>query len=152
MNGIKIERDVNGKVVGGIVSKAFLKRADIFGTDEYAEVQKFYEMHPTATIKAKKISSNPNKKTNKNLTYKKMEMFIETIACDDKEVKKLIGEMNKIKKVSQIQKNPYKYVLDWFKATYPDYASYDIFKNKDDDKAENIESENKVVELNVVNK
>ena len=50
MNAIRIERDVNGKVTGGIVSKAFLKNADIFGTDEYIAVQKFYEAHPNSQV------------------------------------------------------------------------------------------------------
>lgn len=151
MNTIRIERNANGKVVGGIVSKAFLKRADVFGTDEYNAVQKFYEIHPNATIKAKKINTKPDKKTNKNLTYENMELFIKTVACDEEEMSKLLDEMKKIKNISQIQKRPYKYVFDWFKATFPEYTSHDIFKDKDDNKIENAENKNNVIELKAVN-
>ncbi len=148
MNTIRIERNANGKVEAGIVTKAFLKRADVFGTDEYIAVQRFYEMHPNATIKTKSIKKNPDKETNKNLTYANMELFIKTIACDEKEMNKLLEEMSKIKNISQIQKRPYKYVLDWFKATFPEYTSHDIFK---DNKDENIENKANIVPLKTVN-
>lgn len=148
MNTIRIERNTNGKVEAGIVTKAFLKRADVFGTDEYIAVQRFYEMHPNATIKTKSIKKNPDKETNKNLTYANMELFIKTIACDEKEMNKLLEEMSKIKNISQIQKRPYKYVLDWFKATFPEYTSHDIFK---DNKDENIENKTNIVPLKTVN-
>ncbi|MBE7015219.1 MAG: hypothetical protein E7417_00105 [Ruminococcaceae bacterium] len=148
MNTIRIERNANGKVEAGIVTKAFLKRADVFGTDEYIAVQRFYEMHPNATIKTKSIRKNPDKETNKNLTYANMELFIKTIACDEKEMNKLLEEMSKIKNISQIQKRPYKYVLDWFKATFPEYTSHDIFK---DNKDENIENKTNIVPLKTVN-
>lgn len=148
MNTIRIERNANGKVEAGIVTKAFLKRADVFGTDEYIAVQRFYEMHPNATIKTKSIKKNPDKETNKNLTYANMELFIKTIACDEKEMNKLLEEMSKIKNISQIQKRPYKYVLDWFKATFPEYTSHDIFK---DNKDENIENKTNIVPLKTVN-
>ena len=56
---IKIERK-NGKVVGN-VTKAFLKKADIFGSKEYEHAKKFYEEFPNAELKTKTISKNPDK-------------------------------------------------------------------------------------------
>ena len=99
MMKIKIERDVNGKVVAGIVSKTFLKNADIFGSEEYVEVQKFYATHSGATIKVKKSKSNPDKKTNKHLTYENMHLFIRTVAGD--EAQSLLDEMEKIEQSVQ---------------------------------------------------
>ena len=151
MNNIKIERDVNGKVVRGIVSKTFLKKADIFGTNEYAEMQSFYEMHPGATIKAKTIKTKPDKRTTKNYTYENMELYIK--ATKGEKVNEFLEEMNTIKNVSQIQKRPYKYVLDWFKETFPEHTTYDIFTKSDDkniEQSENGEKTNKVIPLKEV--
>ena len=145
MNTIKMERNSNGKVVAGIVTKAFMKNADIFGTDEYIAVQKFYEVHPNATIKTKSIKKKPDKKTNKNLTYENMRLYIRTVAGDGTE--KLLEEMDKIQSISKIQNRPYKYVSDWFKATFPDYTSHDIFKDKENNEVENTENTNKVITL-----
>ena len=147
MNNIKIERDANGKVIKGIVSKNFLKRADMFGTDEYLAMQKFCEMHPEAEIKVKTIKKNPDKETNKHLTYENMELFIKTITSDEEKLKKLLEEMKKIKSISQIQKSPYKYVLDWFKAMFPDYTSHDIFKDKEEKETKTATETNNVIQL-----
>ena len=106
-----------------------MKNADIFGTDEYKAVQSFYEMHPNATLKTKTIKKNPDKKTNKNYTYENMELYIKTTQGND--ANKHLETMEKIKQVSQIQKNPYKYVLDWFTATYPEHKGYDIFSKSE---------------------
>lgn len=138
---IRIERK-NGKVVAGVVTKAFMKKAEVFGSKEYEMVQKFCEMHPNAELKTKTIKKNPDKKTTKNYTYDNMKKFIVvTKGEDDREY---LDKLDKIIEVSKIQNNPYKYVLDWFVSTFPEHKGYDIFtKSKNDESNAENEEQNK---------
>ena len=143
MKNIRIERDTNGKVVAGIVSKTFLKRADIFGTDEYDAVQKFYEVHQNVIIKVKTIKKNPDKETYKNLTYDNMKEYILTV--DNSE--KLLKDFETEKKRANVQTNPYRHVLAWFLENFKGYDNYKkFFEEKEKQRQEklsvpNIENE-----------
>lgn len=64
------------KAVIAQVTKSFEKNARVFGTEEYKLWREFKKDYPLAKMTTKRIKKNPNKKTNKNLTYKNMETFI----------------------------------------------------------------------------
>ena len=78
-----------------------------------------------------------------------MEAFID----EQENAKTLKAEFEKVKKMSKVQKSPYKYVLDWFEKKFKGYESYDTFcKNVEEQrKAEKNETEENEPNLTVVN-
>lgn len=69
----------------------------------------------------------PSKRNNtyKGMTYKKMEGYIKLYENADE----LLDTFNLIKKASKIQKNSYRYVLNWFLKQFPDYDKLPEIKN-----------------------
>ena len=65
------------------VTRAFMKKAVIFGTDEYKLWREYKKDFPEAQMVTKTIKKNPSKKTYKNHTYENMRLFIRTLT--DKE-------------------------------------------------------------------
>ena len=61
-----------------LVTKAFAKKASIFGTPEFKLWREYKAMFPQATMHTKSIKKNPDKKTNRNMTYKNMAAYIRT--------------------------------------------------------------------------
>ncbi len=109
-----------------IVTKAFEKKAKIFGTEEYKLWRAYKQEWPEAKMTTKKIARNPEKKTNRNRTYAKIELFIRSIPeCD-----KWLEEFELVKQRSVIQKHPYGYVWKWFEARFPDYADSAVFSQE----------------------
>lgn len=100
------------------VTKAFAKRASIFGTPEFNLWREYLAQFPKAQMVFKAIKRNPDKRTNRNMTYANMVSFIST--RDDKE--ELLREFEKRLIQSKIQQNPYRYVLAWFEQTFTDYT------------------------------
>lgn len=132
------------------VTKAFEKNARIFGTPEYKLWREYLKEFPNATMTTKTIKKNEDKKTYRNMTYKNMELFIET--QDNSEMRK--KEFEKQKKMSKVQTNPYKAVLAWFCKEFEGYDSYkEFFKDKEENEkaAETTEKEAAEETTNVVN-
>ena len=61
----------------------------------------------------------------KNLTYKHMEQYMSVFQNADE----LLAQFKVVKKCSQQQPSPYKFVLDWFKAQFPKYKELPDFGN-----------------------
>ena len=90
------------------VTQAFAKQARIFGTSEYKEWIAYCQDFPGAEMVTKTIKKAKNKKNDaKNRTYKKM-------------ADALKKEFEAQKKLSIVQKSPYRFVLNWFLATFPE--------------------------------
>lgn len=130
MENIKIERK-NNKVVAGIVSKTFAKRADFFGTPEFYEWMEFLKYAPDAAMKVaaakKRIVDEGTKsiKVNtKNLTYANMRLYIKSLDLSEEKQNTALEEFENVKTRSKIQPNPYKYVREWFTARYKNYSSF----------------------------
>ena len=96
------------------VTKAFEKKACIFGTEEFKLWREYKAMFPNAKMVTKSINKNPNQKNRRNMTFKNMEEYIQT----QPNAKELEEEFKTIKKRSKIQKSPYQYVLSWFEAKF----------------------------------
>ena len=94
------------------VSKSFMKKAHIYGTKEFNELRKVLADFPEITIKEREIKKNPDKDSYKNLTYANMETYIKVLENKDA----LMAEFNRQKKLAVIAKNPYRYVLNWFRS------------------------------------
>lgn len=120
------------------VTKAFMKRANIFGTDEFKLWREYKAEFPNAVMTTKKIKKNPDKKTTRNMTYDNMEEFLSTLPNS----KELLDELEIIKKRSLVQKSPYHYVLDWFSETVEGYDDFKKF-------AAQKEAENKQAETQI---
>ena len=108
------------------VTKAFAKKAVIFGTEEYKLWREYRKDFPNAKTKTKTIKKNPNKKTNKNLTYENMAAYIKTLDNAAETLK----EFKNIVEASKIQTNPYRSVLAWFEQTFEGYDSYKEYFKK----------------------
>ena len=103
------------------VTKAFMKQASIFGTDEFKLWREYKKEFPGAKMVTKSIKKNPNKQTStKNMTYEHMAIYIR----QQDGAKDLMVEFKKQVALSKVQTNPYRCVLAWFKQTFENYDSY----------------------------
>ena len=105
------------------VTKAFEKKACIFGTDEFKLWREYLKIYPKAKMTTKSIKKNPDRKTNRNLTYQNMEKFLGTLP----EAEKLLNQFEVIKTRSCTQNYPYRFVLEWFEEKVSGYESYGSF-------------------------
>lgn len=111
------------------VTKAFEKKACIFGTEEFNLWREYKGMFPNAKMVTKKIKKSENQKKRRNRTYENMEEYIETLA--DEAIRKAVkAEFEATKKRSKIQTSPYQYVLDWFEEKFKGYDSMEAFMNQ----------------------
>ena len=107
------------------VTKAFAKQARIFGTPEYREWRAYRQDFPNAQMVPKTIKKAKNKKNDaKNRTYENMAEYI-SLQENAEELKK---EFEAQKKLSIVQKSPYRFVLNWFLDTFSELK-------EDEDKA-----------------
>lgn len=117
------------------VTKAFAKQARIFGTPEYREWRAFLAENPGTEMVTKTIKKKKNKKNDaKNRTYEKMAEYISLQENDEE----LMKEFEAQKKLSIVQKSPYRFVLNWFLDTFPELKEDEDKKDedkKDEDKA-----------------
>ena len=100
-----------------MVTKAFEKKACIFGTEEFKLWREYKKEFPKAKMVTKKIKKNEDQKRRRNKTFENMEAYIATQPYAE-DLKK---EFETIKQRSQIQKSPYQYVLSWFEAKFEGY-------------------------------
>ena len=97
------------------VTKAFAKQARIFGTPEYREWRAFLAENPGTEMVTKTIKKAKDKKNDaKNRTYEKMAEYISLQENADE----LMKEFEAQKKLSIVQKSPYRFVLNWFLDTF----------------------------------
>lgn len=108
------------------VTKAFAKRAVIFGTPEYKLWKEYKKDFPNAKMVTATRTSKPKAIQTRNLSYSNMEIFIS--AQDNAE--ELLVEFRKVKKISCIQTSPYRSVLAWFLEKFESYDSYKLFLEK----------------------
>ena len=102
------------------VSKTFAKRAVIFGTEEYKLWREYKKDFPEAQMTTKSIKKNPDKKTNKNMTYENMKSFIKSLPnCEDLE-----KEYERTKELAKVSPSPYRVVLTWFENKFKDTEEY----------------------------
>ena len=111
------------------VTKAFAKRATIFGTDEFQKWREYKAIYTNAKMVTKSIKKNPNQKTRRNMTYDNMKEYINTLA-EEEAKKTVLAEFETVKKRSKIQKSPYQYVLSWFEAEFEGYDDLEQFMNR----------------------
>lgn len=98
-------------------TKAFLKKASIYGSREYKLLREFKLENPKIEVEVKTRTRAVCK--TRNATYAKMREYLVTLS----DSMKAIMEFEKVVARSTVQANPYKFVLSWFDATYPNARS-----------------------------
>ena len=111
------------------VTKAFEKKACIFGTDEFNLWRAYKKEFPDAKMITKSIKKSENQKKRRNRTYENMEAYIDTLV--DETVRKAVkAEFKAIKERSKVQTSPYQYVLEWFEAKFKGYDDLEQFMSQ----------------------
>ena len=105
------------------VTKAFQKQARIFGTEEFKLWREYLKIFPKAKMTTKSIKKNPDRKSNRNLTYKNMEKFLRTLPDSES----LLLEFETVKTRSCVKANPYHFTLVWFEEKVSRCDSYTSF-------------------------
>ena len=105
------------------VTKAFEKKACIFGTEEFKRWREYKKEFPKAKMVTKSIKKNPDQKNRRNMTFENMKAYIAT----QPNAKELRKEFDTMKERSKIQKSPYQYMLFWFEAKFDGYNDLDQF-------------------------
>jgi len=133
--GIKYVSDTEAQV-----TKAFEKKACIFGTDEFQEWRAYKAIFPKAQMITKTIKKSETQKKRRNRTYENMEEYINTLA-DEAIRKALKAEFEATKKRSKIQTSPYQYVLEWFEKRFEGYDSMEAFMRQKEEERKQKEAE-----------
>jgi len=115
--GIKYVSDTEAQV-----TKAFEKKACIFGTEEFKLWREYKAMFPKAQMITKTIKKSETQKKRRNRTYENMEIHINAY----ENANDLLDVFETVKALSKVCASPYKYVRDWFEAQFPDYKSVPI--------------------------
>ena len=118
------------------VTKAFEKKACIFGTDEFNLWRAYKKEFPDAKMITKSIKKSEKQKKRRNKTYENMEAYIDTLV--DEAIK---TEFETIKKRSKIQTSPYQFVLDWFEERFKGYDSMEAFMSQKEEERKQKEAE-----------
>ena len=103
------------------ISASFAKKASKVGSPEYNTILKLRHDFPNLTIQQEE-----KKEGKKNLTYAKMEDFMNM----HRNSKELRETFERVKKLSRIQPMPYKYVKSWFDNRFPYYSDEPNFDNE----------------------
>ena len=107
-----------------LVTKAFAKKATVFGTPEFKLWREYKAEFPQATMHTKSIKRNPNKSVDtRNMTYANMATYIRTLDGSAE----LMAEFELVCKRSKVQTNPYRSVLAWFVQTCEGFDSYKAY-------------------------
>ena len=61
------------------VTKAFEKKACVFGTEEFYQWREYKAIFPNAMMINKSIKKNPNQKTRRNMTYDNMKAYTQSL-------------------------------------------------------------------------
>ena len=122
--------------VNGIVTlyPSFLRKASSMGTQEYNTMLELRRNHPDFKFVKAEASKQKTANKAKNLTYANMELFIRN-SFDSEKSKSILEDMSRVKALSRIQANPYKYVLDWFLKQCPNYNSVELSNNTEEENA-----------------
>ena len=100
------------------ISKAFYKKASVFGTPEYKELRQAISECPSFTI----LFKTSDKKTYNGLSFERMEDYIKT----QKNSEKYLVEFASVQKVAKAKGSLYPLTKKWFLETYPEYKENSV--------------------------
>ena len=94
----------------------FSVKANDMSSKEFAVYEEFAKRYPTMKV----MVEAPKKHKSPYLTYDRMGAYI---ACQDNAAE-LMAQLHKVIEEARGQKNPRKFVDDWFRKTFPDFGKY----------------------------
>ena len=109
-----------------IGSKAAINKANKGKNPEYTELTTMLAEHPDFTVKEKLIEKKEGKKTYSNLTFKRMEEYINL--QNNSEARMV--EFKAIMKVAEAKGAKYPLTKKWFLATYTEYKENNVTENE----------------------
>ena len=99
-----------------IISKAFYKKASVFGSTEYYELRKAKMENEGYSIEFKTF----DKKTYHGLSFKTMEEYIKTQPDSENR----LMEFEAVKEIAEIKGSKYPLTKKWFLMTYPEIEKF----------------------------
>lgn len=94
----------------------FSVKANDMSSEEFAVYEEFAKRFPTMKV----MVEAPKKHKSPYLTYDRMGAYI---ACQDNAAE-LMAQLHKVIEEARGQKNPRKFVDDWFRKAFPDFGKY----------------------------
>lgn len=101
-----------------VISKAFSKKASVFGSEEYRALRAAKMENPTFEIVIKTV----DRKTYNGLSFERMAEYIETQPNSEQRLK----EFEEVKRIAKAKGGKYPLTKKWFLDTYPEYKESDI--------------------------
>ena len=118
----KVNISINFNESEIIISKAFHKRASIYGTDEYKVLRKARKENPKFEI----VINENQKKSYNGLTFKRMEAYIQTQPNSEANLK----EFRAVQEIAEAKGAKYPLTKKWFFKTFPEYKLNDVSENE----------------------
>lgn len=109
---------LNGKIV---MTRKFASAANIFGTPEYKHFCAIRRDNPAYEVSVRKNKQPSDRVSFKGLNYPLMEKHIRVRFTEESPEYK---EYQRQKNLSEAYKNPFMYMREWFRKTYPDWNQY----------------------------
>lgn len=108
-----------------IVNYKFYAASQEYGSPEYKMVKNIMRDFPRLTISVQAGREVTTANKNKRMTYENMKKHIEAYENSAD----LLEVFETVKALSKPLANPHKFVADWFRAQFPDYAAVPTFKD-----------------------
>ena len=115
-NPIRINR-ANAKIE---VSKAFLKRADLYGTSESITLEKVRAAYPEFEVVGRSIAKSNTKRPYLRVSYAYMERYI----ANHEKAEERMKEYQEMRFRSECHEVPFSEVKKWFIACYPEIDDF----------------------------
>lgn len=120
---------------------SFASMLNDIGSEEYKIFKTIREDFPQLQIITESGRKQKTTKKNKGLTYENMMAHISAYENSEE----LMEQFETVKEMSRTSASPYKYVLDWFKAQFPNYREVPNFDGGRTIVSQPIESADKAV-------
>ena len=133
-NPIRINRP-NAKIE---VSKAFLKRANLYGTSESLTLEKVRAAYPEFEVVGRSITKSNTKRPYLRVSYAYMERYIASHANSDMRMK----EYQEMRFRAECHEVPFSEVKKWFIACYPEIDDFTPEDFKKECESEQVKEDN----------
>ena len=107
-----------------IMNYKFYAASQQYGSPEYKMVKSITKDFPNLTVSVQAGREVTTANKNKRMTYENMKKHIEAYENSAD----LLDVFDTVKALSKPLANPHKFVADWFRAQFPDYAAVPTFK------------------------
>ena len=108
-----------------IMNYKFYAASQQYGSPEYNLVKSITKDFPNLTVSVQAGREVTTANKNKRMTYENMKKHIEAYENSAD----LLDVFETVKALSKPLANPHKFVADWFRAQFPDYAAVPTFKD-----------------------